>query len=98
HEVEPVALAAERAGDAVRRLEVAPAVARRHVQLLLDCANAVGAGADRSRVVHVRAVVARHPEGRRAVLARAAATGGGEREQKKGGASHFTAFERTAPV
>ena len=32
------------------------------------------------------------------MLARAAATGDDEREQQEDGTSHFTAFERTAPV
>jgi len=52
----------------------------------------------------VRTAVGRHPELRKSVLRRSvpapapAATGESERENEDERGSHFTAFERTAPV
>ena len=82
-EEEPVALATQRAGDAVDRLHEPAAVAGRHLQLPLDGLDAVETGGNRACVHHLSAAVLRHPERRRPVLAPApAAAGEDEREQQ----------------
>src|SRR5581483_471761 len=96
-EVEPVALPAGRSTQARDRLHEASAVPRRDLEPSFERLDRSQPRGHAARVEHLRPTVAGHPQRRRPVLARAAATGGDEREHEDGEPLHRSAFERIAP-